>query len=228
MDETLRWFLKWLDIWRDALFAWAAFSANLANHPADYVLNHRSDYLDGLFIGYDGLNRAHCTATLLKSSGCLQQKPRNTQRAPNIWSVDRQSHPICANTAQATLGGMRTDAQMRQEFNRLTDLAYRAQIVESFNRVAPAPRKLRVVIVCYPLYSVAGDDLWNIFPDHKAAAFSNPFSSESRLLSTALEHAWREQFAEHVRKGNVTGHKEVLQKLIQESQVLAKVAFEVD
>ncbi|KAJ7734015.1 hypothetical protein DFH07DRAFT_780442 [Mycena maculata] len=33
-------FLKWLDLWRDGLLAWGAFSANLANQPFDYLLTH--------------------------------------------------------------------------------------------------------------------------------------------------------------------------------------------
>ncbi|KAJ7741085.1 hypothetical protein B0H16DRAFT_1565881 [Mycena metata] len=193
MDETLRWFLKWLNIWRDPLLAWAAFSANLANQPADYVLNH----------------------------SCLVEVKRRPP-AEAAKHATRSKYLV-------TLSGMCTDVQMHQEFNsRLTDPAYRAQIVENFHRVPPAPRVLRLVIVCFPLYSVASDDLWNIFPDNKSAAFSNPFSSESRLLSTALERAWKEQFAEHVKKGNITGHKEVLQKLIEESQILTRVALEVD
>ncbi|KAJ6466701.1 hypothetical protein C8R47DRAFT_1025090, partial [Mycena vitilis] len=40
MDEKLKIFLKWLDIWRDALLAWGAFSADLANQPPGYLLDH--------------------------------------------------------------------------------------------------------------------------------------------------------------------------------------------
>jgi hypothetical protein len=43
-----------------------------------------------------------------------------------------------------------------------------------------------------------------VFPDRKTAAFTNPASPESRLVSTALVHAWEERFAEHVRTGNGT------------------------
>jgi hypothetical protein len=97
---------------------------------------------------------------------------------------------------------MRTDDQMRQEFERLTDLAYRAQINENFTRIGPALGKLRIVVICFPFYSNAGDFLRNIFPDGKSASFANPLSPQSRLVSTALVRAWTEQFAEHVRAGN--------------------------
>ncbi|KAJ6539733.1 hypothetical protein B0H19DRAFT_371039 [Mycena capillaripes] len=40
MDEKLRGFLKWLDLWRDALLAWGAFCADLANQPPQYLLTH--------------------------------------------------------------------------------------------------------------------------------------------------------------------------------------------
>lgn len=41
MEDTLKVFVKWLDLWRGALLAWGAFSADLGNRPADYLLNHR-------------------------------------------------------------------------------------------------------------------------------------------------------------------------------------------
>lgn len=41
MEDKLKVFLKWLDLWRDALLAWAAFSADLANRPPEYLLTHR-------------------------------------------------------------------------------------------------------------------------------------------------------------------------------------------
>lgn len=104
---------------------------------------------------------------------------------------------------------MRTDLQMREEFDRLTDLSYRAQIHESFKRIPPEPSKLRIVIVCFPLYSHSGDILDNIFPAGKAASFANSLSPQSRLVSTALVRAWREQFGDHVRTGNGTWNQQV-------------------
>lgn len=97
---------------------------------------------------------------------------------------------------------MRTDDQILEEFNRLEDVAYRTQVISNFSRVTPAPGKLRIVIVCFPFYSYAGDVVGNIFPDGKAAAFTNPRSPESRLVSSALVKAWMERFAEHIRSGN--------------------------
>ncbi|KAJ7793580.1 hypothetical protein B0H14DRAFT_2925964 [Mycena olivaceomarginata] len=100
---------------------------------------------------------------------------------------------------KAVSGGMRTDLQMR----------------EDFKRILPEPSKLRIVIVCFPLYSHSGDILDNIFPAGKAASFANSLSPQSLLVSTALVRAWREQFGDHVRTGNVTGHDQVLDNVIQ-------------
>ncbi|KAJ7930134.1 hypothetical protein B0H13DRAFT_2310162 [Mycena leptocephala] len=191
IDEKLKVFLKWLDPWRDALIAWGAFSADLANQPPGYLLTH--SYL------------------------------------VEVERVPGQEAPKQARSKfLAILGGMRTDEQMRQEFDRLPDLEYRAQIIENFKRISPAPGKLRVTVVCYPFYSHVGDHIRNVFPDRKTAAFTNPASPESRLVSTALVHAWEERFAEHVRTGNVTGHKQVLENLIQGGQVLVEAALDVD
>ncbi|KAJ7749230.1 hypothetical protein B0H14DRAFT_2983026 [Mycena olivaceomarginata] len=179
MEDTLKVFVKWLDLWRGALLAWGAFSADLGNRPADYLLNH--SYLVE-----------------------VERLPPN----------EAQKHST-RSKFKAVSGGMRTDLQMREEFDRLTDLSYRAQIHESFKRIPPEPSKLRIVIVCFPLYSHSGDILDNIFPAGKAASFANSLSPQSRLVSTALVRAWGEQFGDHVRTGNVTGHDHVLDNVIQ-------------
>jgi len=128
------------------------------------------------------------------------------------------------------LSGMRSDDQIRDGFRRIPDPEYRAQIDEGFSHFSPSPGLLRMLVVCYPgpLYSHAADFLRNIFPDGKAASFTDPLSPESRLVSTALARAWAEQFAEHVRTGNDTGHEQVLENLIQDGRVLSEAAFEVD
>ncbi|KAJ6539722.1 hypothetical protein B0H19DRAFT_1180287 [Mycena capillaripes] len=194
MEEKVKVFLKWLDLWRGALIAWGAFSADLANQLPGYLLTH--SYL---------------------------------------VEVDRRSlHEAAKHSARSKFtvlrGEMRTDDQAVEEFNLLLDLEYRAQVIEKFKLVSPAPGKLRIVVACYPgpLYYHGGDFLGNIFPDGKAATFANPLSPDSRLVSSALVRAWAEQFAEHVRSGNVTGQAQVLDTVIQDGQVLRQAALEVD
>ncbi|KAJ7129322.1 hypothetical protein C8R44DRAFT_75213 [Mycena epipterygia] len=128
----------------------------------------------------------------------------------------------------ALLGGMRTDDQMREEFDRITDVVYRGQIIENFERIPARVGKLRIVVICYPFYSTAGEALARIFPDRMARTFSDPLSAESRLLSSALVRAWSERFPEHVQTGNVTGHLQVLQDLIQGGQDFSNAALSVD
>ncbi|KAJ6572580.1 hypothetical protein B0H10DRAFT_2237490 [Mycena sp. CBHHK59/15] len=189
-EENLKLFMKWLDYWRNGLLAWAAFSADLANQPADYLLDH-----------------------------CY------------ILEVVKQPQPAKHSVRSkffAVLGGMRTEAQIQEEFARIRHAGYREQVCENFQRIAPQKDLLRVVVVAYPFYSVAGEHLGNLFPNGQARTFANPLSPSSRLLSTKLERAWREWFAEHVRTGNVTGHTQVLQTLTQVNECEAEVASSVD
>ncbi|KAJ7126388.1 hypothetical protein C8R43DRAFT_705535 [Mycena crocata] len=192
MQDSLKVFLKWLDHWRNALLAWAAFSANLANQSPGYLLSH---------------------SYLLE----IQRRPQ-----------DEAAKHSARSKFIAVLGGMRTDEEIQEEFRRNNDSTYRAQIIENFERIQPGPGTIRIVVICFPLYSNAGEQLGHIFPDMKAKAFVNPLSAESRLLSIALANAWAEKFADHVRTGNNTGHMEVLQKLIQGGQSLNETALSVD
>jgi hypothetical protein len=40
MEDELKLFMKWNDVWRTPLISWAAFAADLANQNPDYLLNH--------------------------------------------------------------------------------------------------------------------------------------------------------------------------------------------
>ncbi|KAF7355649.1 MYND-type domain-containing protein [Mycena sanguinolenta] len=188
MQNQLKVFLKWIDLWRDALIAWGAFSADLANQSPGYLLNH--SYLVE-----------------------IERLPSNETKRSKFRVV---------------AAGMLSDVQMMAQFDRHPDPEYRADLKQTFRRISPGTTKLRLVIVCFPLYGNFGDLLDNIFPDGKAASFTNPLSPQSRITSTALLHAWRNQFEEHVLAGNVTGHTQVLDNLRQHIQVLAEAALNVD
>ncbi|KAJ7437809.1 hypothetical protein B0H11DRAFT_2106349 [Mycena galericulata] len=179
MEEKLKLFLKWLDLWRNALLAWASFSADLANQPPEYLLTH---------------------SYVLEIEQCPQ--------------IDTAKHSTRSKFL-AVLGGMRTDEQMLAEFNRLTDVGYREQIIENFERIPRGSGTIRMSVICFPLYSHGAEQIGHIFPGGRAKTFSNPLSAESKLLSSALLRAWTERFAEHVRTGNVTGHTQVLENLIE-------------
>ncbi|KAJ6478442.1 hypothetical protein DFH09DRAFT_1176978 [Mycena vulgaris] len=192
MEENMKVFLKWLDHWTDALLAWGAISADLANQPPEYLLTH-SYFLE---------------VEILPPPEAAKHSPRSK----------------CI----ALLGGMRTDDGMREELDRIQDLEYRGQAIETFKSFPRRHDKLRIVIFCYPFCNHIADDLANIFPDNKARLFSNPLSADSRLLSSALVRAWSELFPEHVRTGNVSGYVQVLQNLIQGSRALTEAALDVD
>ncbi|KAJ6515501.1 hypothetical protein C8R45DRAFT_956705 [Mycena sanguinolenta] len=190
IQNQLKVFLKWVDLWRDALIAWGAFSADLANQSPGYLLNY-SYHVE------------------------IESLPSNQAKRPKFRVV---------------AAGMCTDAQIMAQFDRPSDPEYRADLKKTFRCIPPEAAKLRLVIVCFPLYGNFCDLLDNIFPDGKAASFTDPLSPQSRITSTALLHAWRRQFEEHVLAGNVTGHMQVLDNVRQHaaSQVLVEAALDVD
>jgi hypothetical protein len=38
--SRVKLFIKWLDLWRDALLSWAVFAADVANHDGEYLASH--------------------------------------------------------------------------------------------------------------------------------------------------------------------------------------------
>ncbi|KAJ6466700.1 hypothetical protein C8R47DRAFT_1223893 [Mycena vitilis] len=129
---------------------------------------------------------------------------------------------------QLVRAGMRTDDQMRNEFERMPP-TYSRQVTDDFERVRRHPRALRVTILCGTFYSnpAVGELIESIFPE-EVSKITDSLSAESRLVSTALAQAWRNKFANHIRNGNVTGHKQVLENLIQGGRVLSEAALGVD
>ncbi|KAJ7807220.1 hypothetical protein B0H13DRAFT_2386596 [Mycena leptocephala] len=123
---------------------------------------------------------------------------------------------------------MRTDEEMRKEIERIPNPAYRPQVMEDFTGIVRHPGRLRVTIVWGTFYSNGGNLVTSVFPDKKASTFTNSLSAESRLVSTVLVQACRKQFAKHIRTGNLTGHTQVLENLVQGGQVLREAALDVD
>ncbi|KAJ7693963.1 hypothetical protein B0H17DRAFT_1058795 [Mycena rosella] len=110
VEVHLKVLLKWLDLWRDAILAWAAFSADLANQPADYLLTH-SFFLE------------------------LERRP----------PLDAAKHST-RSTFIALQGGMRTAGEMREQFERIPDLGYRGQVIETFKSTVPWVGKIRITL----------------------------------------------------------------------------------
>ncbi|KAK7062049.1 MYND-type domain-containing protein [Favolaschia claudopus] len=143
------------------------------------------------------------TGYLLNHTYLVEIEPLSNKQSP-------------ASRFRVKSGGMLPDTQIQEQFDRVPDQGYRAQLGEQYARFVPNPDLLRIVVVCYPLYSASANYVTNIFPDGQATSFIDPSRPESRLLSAALAQTWRKQFDKHVRNGNVKGHQEILQKLIQE------------
>ncbi|KAJ6475683.1 hypothetical protein DFH09DRAFT_1217362 [Mycena vulgaris] len=162
------------------------------------------------------------------SADLANQPPEYLRTHSYILEVERRPPLEAAKHSArskfiALQGGMRTDDEMRQIFEGITDLDYRAQVLETFGSFPPQAGKLRLVVVLEEI-----DYLANIFPDNKARLFSNSSSADSRLLSSALAHAWSELFPEHVRTGNISAYLQVLQNLIQSGRALTEAALDVD
>ncbi|KAJ6616291.1 hypothetical protein B0H10DRAFT_2038186 [Mycena sp. CBHHK59/15] len=118
---------------------------------------------------------------------------------------------------QVIVAEMRSKEQMLGVFRHIPDMQYRAQIIEGFERLPPQQDVLRitVAVLSLHLYSHQGNLLDEILPDGRAEVLGNPLSAESRQLSTALQNAYSDQFAEHIRRGDVDGHSQVLESLMQ-------------
>lgn len=102
---------------------------------------------------------------------------------------------------------MCSDTEILADLQHIPDAEYRGQIIDNFHLLPPARNLMRftVGISNHYIYANAGDYISRTFLDGQAAAFTNPLSAESRLLSTALAEAWSQKFAEHVCTGNGAG-----------------------
>ncbi|KAJ7068740.1 hypothetical protein C8F01DRAFT_1247233 [Mycena amicta] len=133
---------------------------------------------------------------------------------------------------QATMGGMRADSEVLAELHTVQPPDYGQQLVQDFHRIPHQKNFLRFVVslpACR-VFSMAGDLVDNLIAlvGAQFARLTDALRGESRLLCVALSAAWQEQFAEHLRTGNTTGHVTVFQSVQKSLEAHAKKMADVD
>ncbi|KAJ7771147.1 hypothetical protein DFH07DRAFT_805079 [Mycena maculata] len=140
------------------------------------------------------------------------------ERRPNATRAAMKSYRVVS-------GRMRPDSEILDEFQSIPDAQYRAQIINGFRNLPPHADCVRftVVLNSHYLYSHGGNLVGLTFPNGQARAFTDPSSTESRVLSTGLATVWSRQFPEYVQRGKTSAHIEVLRDLTQAANSISNV-----
>ncbi|KAJ7126464.1 hypothetical protein C8R43DRAFT_958199 [Mycena crocata] len=129
---------------------------------------------------------------------------------------------------QVVSSGMRADAEVLADLQRIPDPEYRESNINGFQRLTPRRNLLRYIVESWPYFGTGGNFVEAAVGEEEAKAFTNSQSAESRVLSAGLKQRWSDQFADRLNAGDTSGHIKVLQDLKQVVSIMSDMALDVD
>ncbi|KAJ7161115.1 hypothetical protein C8R46DRAFT_1038272 [Mycena filopes] len=172
ITNEIKPFLKWLSHWRSSLVRWAAFGADLAHKPLDYLEHHT-------FVLH------------------LDRK----EDANDVGLRSMFTLVLKSDSTQAVQGGMCRDRELIATILSLPDESRKRQLLSDFRFATPGSDVVRLLVIAGTCYNASSDRLSEVFPGGTHGMFSTPSDTQSRSLSTAMKLAFLDEFCDAVESG---------------------------